>query len=929
MVLPLGLPMVLLGRHAECALLDRWKNAVRSGRGGALVLRGEPGIGKSALIEHSVAMAGGFQVVQGGGVEAETDLPFAVLQQVCSPLLSVRERLPTPQQDALAVTFGLRGGAPPEPLMLGLAVLGLLSRAASRRPLICVIDDAQWLDPGSAAVLEFVAHRIGADPLGIAFATRSTDDGFRGLPEVVLTGLGLSDARALLGSALHAPLDEAVAERIAVEAGGNPLALLELPRTVPAVAFAGGFGPPSTATLPGRIEDSFRDRVLMLPPATQLLLLLAAAEPLGDAALLWRAAERLRIKSSAALVAEAEGLLSIGTQVVFRHPLVRSAVYRAASPVQRQSVHRALADVTRPEDPDRRAWHRAQAAIGFDAEAAAELERSAHRAQARGGVAAAAAFLERAVTLTPDPVSRAERALGAARAAQQAGAYEDALRLLSLAERGPADDLRAAYGELLRGQISFARSFGSGAVPTLLRAARRFESLDVSRARDVYLQALAAALLAGRLGDDACGLTEVARSARRVLPAPAPRAPELMLDGLTLLITQGHQAGVPALRKAITSLADEEMTTGEELRWLWLAGHAAGLLWDDEAWHMSAARLLRTCEERGALSMLPVAAATRAGVHLLAGELVPAESLAETAADVTAMTGARLAPYAEVGLAAFRGREKDADAAIRTAAGDAVCRGEGVALTFLQWANAVLCNGAGRYEGALESARQAAADGSAQRFRNWALAELVEAAVRTGDRKTADEALRELCLTTRFCSTDWAGGIEARCRALLASGQAAEGFHRTAVSRLGRTRVRVELARAHLLYGEWLRRERRLAPARRQLRQAHEMFVRFGMDAFAARTRGEMQAAGEHARSRRASHDAELTSQERRVATLAAEGATNAAIASRLFISPSTVDYHLRKVFRKLDITTRTQLSRRLLPDGHWGSGDGDTDELW
>ncbi|MFJ4848626.1 AAA family ATPase [Streptomyces sp. NPDC088733] len=906
-----GRPAVFLGRRAECALFDRWQDTVRSGRGGALVVRGEPGIGKSALLDHVVATAAGFRVVRAAAVEAETDLPFGVLHQVCTPALAALEHLPKPQQDALAVAFGLRAGAVPDRFMVGLAVLGLLSETAGSQPLICVIDDAQWLDPGSAQALAFVAHHIGAEPLGLVFATRRTGDGLRGVPELALTGLGPGDARALLHSALHVPLDEAVAERIAVEARGNPLALLELPRTMTATAFAGGFDPWDTEALPGRIEDSFRSRVLRLPPDTRTLLLVAAAEPTGDSALLWRAAGQLAIGTAAAVPAEADGLLSISTQVVFRHPLVRSAVYRAATPAQRRAVHRALADVTSPADPDRRAWHRAQAATGFDEAAAAELERSAHRAQARGGIAAAAAFMERSAALSPDPAVRAERALAAARAKQQAGAYDSALHLLSLAERGPADDLRAAGSQLLRGQIAFARSFGSGAAPALLRAARRFEPIDASRARDVHLQALAAALLAGRLGGD-CGITEVARAARRAAAAPVPRAPDLLLDGLTLLIAQGHDAGVPALRTAVAAFTSENLTSEEEMRWLWLAGHAAGLLWDDHAWQVLATRLLRSCEERGALSILPMAAATRAGLHLLAGELQQAASLAETAADVTAMTGAGLAPYAEVGLAAFRGQQEAATAAIRTATRDARDRGEGVALTFLEWAAAVLHNGTGRYDRALESARQAGAEAGAQRFGNWALAELVEAAVRAGQRDTAQEALHALCRTTRPCSTGWAAGVEARCRALLAADPQADELYRTALDRLRQTGVHAELARTHLLYGEWLRRRRRLVMAREQLRQAYEMFLRFGMDGFAERSRSELSAAGERTRAHRPAPDEQLTAQERRVAVLAAEGATNAAIASRLFISASTVDYHLRKVFRKLDVTTRTQLARRL-----------------
>ncbi|MGW1047142.1 ATP-binding protein [Streptomyces sp. NPDC002547] len=913
MLLP-GRSELFIGRRAEFAIFDRWQDAVRAGRGSAMVVRGEPGIGKSALLDHMTAAAAGFQVVRAGGVEAEVELPTGVLHQVCAPLLTALDQLPVPQQDALAVAFGLRRGPAPDRLMLGLAVLGLLSEVATRNPLICVIDDAQWLDSGSAQALTFVAHHVAAEPLGIVFATRRTCDDLRGFPEVALTGLSRGEARVILRSALHAPLDEGVMERIVTESRGNPLALLELPQTVTAAGFAGGFGLTDSVALPDRIESIFRRRIRFLPPPTQTLLLIAAAEPTGDPALMWQAADRLGIDVVAASAAEADGLLSIGTQVVFRHPLVRSAVYSAASPSWRRTVHRALAEAIGSQDPDRRAWHRAQAAAGCDEEAALDLERSAHRALARGGIAAAAAFLERSAALTAAPAQRSQRALAAARAKQQAGAYDSALQLLALAERGPADELRAANTELLRGQIAFARSFGSGAVPMLLRAARRFESIDASRAREVHLQALAAALLAGRLSGD-CGIGAVAQSARRASATPAPRAPDLLMEGFTRLIAEGPRTGVPVLRRAVTAFIEDDLAPEEEWHWLWLAGHAAGLLWDDKAWRSLATRLLRSCEERGALSMLPVAMATRAGAHLFAGELQKAESLAATAADVTTMTGAGLAPYAEVGLAVFRGQNTEATAVIHSATRDAMARGEGVALTFLQWAAAILHNGAGHYAQALESARQASADSHVQRFRNWALVEVIEAAMRTGQQDTARRALKDLRETTRFCSTDWAVGIEARCRALLADDPHAEDLYRTAVGRLQRTDVHTEAARARLLYGEWLRRKRRHVQARHQLRQALEMFTGFGMESFAERTRSELSAAGERAREQRPGPNEQLTPQERRIALLAAEGATNATIASRLFISANTVDYHLRKVYKKLDVTTRTQLAWRLLQD--------------
>ena len=903
---------VLHDRRVEREALGRLLEAVRGGQSRVLVVSGPPGVGKTALVEFAVGSASEFRVMRAVGVESEMELAFAALQQLCAPMLDRLDRLPAPQRDALGVAFGLRAGDAPDRFLVGLAVLTLLAEVAEEQPLLCVVDDAQWLDRASAQALVFVARRLLAESIALVLVTRGAGEELEGLPKLTVEGLPDSDARALLGSVLGVPLDERVRERLVAETHGNPLALLELPRGLTPAELAGGFGLPDAPGLSGRIEDSFQRRFARLPAETQQLLLVAAADPVGDPVLVWRAAGRLGIGVQAA--ADTDGLLTIGARVTFRHPLVRSAVYRAASPEDRQAAHRTLADATDPAvDPDRRAWHLAHATPGFDEDVASELERSAGRAQARGGLAAAAAFLERAAALTPQPPPRARRALAAAQAKHRAGAYDAALRLVAIAESGPLNELQGAQVDLLRGQISFDSSRGSEAPPLLLKAAKRLEPLDPRLAREIYLDAVAAAIFAGRLLDD-YGLREIAQAVRA---APSPslpeRGPELLLEGFTLLVTDGHRAGAPVLKQALRAFRGGEVSAAEGLRWMWVACTAAGLVWDFDAWDALSGRLVGLARDAGALSALPFALNSRGGLHLVEGEPILAGSLAEEVAAVNEATGSSIAPYAAVALVAFRGREAEASELIEATRGEVIRRGEGAGLTFVLWASAVLYNGLGRYEDALAAAVQAGEDSNAAWFRTWGLVELVEAAARSGKPELAADALDRLSQTTATSGTDWGLGVEARSRALLTVGKAAEPFYREAIEALERTRVRVELARAHLLYGEWLRRERRRLDAREQLRTAHKLFTQFGMEAFAERSRVELQATGEHARKRTVETRDDLTPQEAQISRLAADGATNPEIAAQLFISPSTVDYHLRKAFRKLGVKSRHQLNQHLL----------------
>jgi DNA-binding CsgD family transcriptional regulator len=902
---------MLLGRLPECATLSQLLDAARGGRSGVLVLRGEPGVGKTALLEYAIESAAGLRVARVAGVESEMELAFAALQQLCAPMLDNLESLPDPQRDALGVAFGLTAGQAPDRFLVGLAALGLLSEAAERQPLLCVIDDAQWLDRASAQALAFVARRLLAEPVALLIAAREPGEDFRGLPELIVGGLRDGDARELLGSVVRGHMDEQVRDRLVAETRGNPLALLELPRGVTPAELAGGFGVPGAAGLPGRIEDNFRRRLEGLPAATQRLMLVAAAEPAGEPALLWRAAERLGIAAGAVAPAADDGLLAVGERVIFRHPLVRSAVYRAASPGERRAAHQALADATDPgADPDRRAWHRAQATLGPDEEVAAELEASASRAQARGGLAAAAAFLERAAALTLDPARRTERALAAAQARCQAGAFDAALGLLAAAEAGPPDPFRRARAQLLRGQVAFASSRGSDAPPLLLSAARQLDPFDARLARETYLDALAAATFAGRLALGG-GIREVAEAARAAPPPVPPRPPDLLLDGLALLICEGYAVGAPVLRQAVSAFRETDISREEGLRWLWLACHAAGIVWDYPSWDVLSGRQVKLARDAGALIALPIAFNTRAGVHLFAGEFTEAASMGAQAESVTEATGSRIAPYGALALAVFRG-EAHATQLIQNAIGDVGRRGEGEGLSFAHWAAAVLYNSLGRYREALAVAQRASEDSPAVRFSSWALAELIEAAARSGVPARAAGALQRLAGIARACETDWALGIEARSRALVSDGEEAENLYRDAIDRLGRTGLRMELGRAHLVYGEWLRRHRRRRDAGDQLGSAYQIFDSAGAEAFAERARVELRASGGQARQRAVEMRDPLTAQEALIARLAADGASNSEIAAQLFISQATVAYHLHKVFTKLGVGSRTQLAPAL-----------------
>jgi DNA-binding CsgD family transcriptional regulator len=902
----------LVGRAAERGVLDGFVAALRGGESQALVLLGEPGIGKTALLDFLGKHATGCRALNVSGVQSEMELAFAALHQLCAPLLDRLVAIPAPQAAALRTTFGLDSGPVPDRFLVGLAVLSLFAEAAAEQPLLCVVDDEQWLDRASAQVIGFVARRLGAESVGLVFGTRTLSDELAGLPQLKVGGLGKADAYALLDSVLTGKVDPRVLDQIVAEADGSPLALVELPRDLTAAELAGGFGLPRAVVLPGSAEEMFRRRSKALPTESRRLLILAAAEPTGDPVLLWRAAARLGIRSAAARPAADAGLAEFGARVRFRHPLARSAAYQSASARERRAAHAALADATDAgADPDRRAWHQAEATQGSDENVARELERSASRAKARGGLAAAAAFLKRATALTPDPTLRTQRALAGAQAQVEAGDFDAALDLLAVAQAGSLGEAGQARAELVRARLAFATGKGRNAQPLLLAAAKRLEPVEPELARLTYLDAIRNAIYAGRLSGPGSDLSAVSRAAAAAQPPSSRDRADSLLDGLTVGFAREYARGLPALRKALLTPSNG-LTADQEMHLVPLAAIAAAGVWDYDAWKTLTDRHVDLCLEIGALAELRQALCLRAFLLIFAGDLTAAESVILEAHEVTTAIGFDHAPYSPLGLAAFRGRETEVAALARAAVSDAERRGEGWAITGAAWATAVVNNGLCRYRKALDAAQQATEYQHDLGLRTWALPELAEAAARSDAGQIAATACRQLAEIADDSGTDWALGIKARSHAMLTVGGEADCLYQEAVERLGRASARADLARAHLLYGEWLRRERRRGEARTHLRQAHTMLAEMGMNAFAERARRELWATGETTRKRTLESHDELTAQELHVARLAREGLTNPEIGARLYISARTVEYHLSKVFAKLGITSRHQLDTAL-----------------
>ncbi len=842
------------GRARERGVLDGLLDRVRGGESAALVIRGEAGIGKTALMRYCARQASGCRLVQIASVESEMELPFAALHQLCGPILGGLAALPEPQERALRVAFGLAAGPAGDRFVVGLAVLSLLAENAATRPLVCLVDDAQWLDEASCQVLGFVARRLLAESVLLLFAVREAADErmFPGLPALTVGGLTDEDARALLTAAVPGHLDDRVCDRIVAETRGNPLGLLELARGLSEAELAGGFAGPPTASLPSGLQDHYLQRVRALPEPTQRLMLLAAADPTGDATLLWRAAPTLSLGRDAAAAADAEQLLQISSQVRFRHPLVRSAAYMAGSPEDRRAAHLTLAAATDAQtDPDRRVWHLAAAATGPDEEVATALEQAAVKTQARAGLAAAAAFLQRSVALTAEPGRRADRALAATLANLHAGTFDTALGLLAQARADAIDDLQRARVEQLRGQIEWASVAGREAPVLLLQAAKRLESLDVGLARETYLYAWVASSIAGPLAAPGGHLLEISRAARAAPPpAGAPRPCDVLLDGLTTMVTQGHAAAEPTLRRAVDAFLGDQVSGEEWLQWGILAQMATMAVWDFDSWAVLSSRHVELARASGALAPLSIALNGRGQVATHCGDFETATSLAAEKDVVNEVTGIRLASTCDLLLAGYRGQPAEAASLFSATIEESIARGEGSAVQLASWATAVLHNGLGHYAEALIAAEPATGETYQPLGTQLVLPELIEAAVRTGRGELAREALERLSVMTAIEGSDWAKGLEARSRALLSEGQDAEYRYAEAVERFGRTRLRPELARTHLLYGEWLRRELRRGDARHELRAAYDLFAVIGAEAFAERARRELLATGETARKR-------------------------------------------------------------------------------
>ena len=911
--------MKLLGRRAECEALDRLVVDALAGRSGVLVLRGEAGVGKTALLGYLSEGVTAWHKATAVGVESEMELAYGSLYQLCAPMLDRLGRLPPPQRQALSTVFGRTAGPPPDKFLVGLATLTLFSEMAEENAFICVVDDAQWLDQVSAQVLGFVCRRLLAERALVVFAARTGlgDEVLTGLPEMEVHGLSDRDARALLVGSVHGPLDAAVRDQIVMESHGNPLALLELPHALAPSELAGGFGLPEGHLVAGKVEQSYLRRLRELPSETQLLVAAAAAEPLGSPELLHRAAQTLALDMDAARPAMDSGLLKVGTRVEFAHPLLRSAAYRAAPEADRHRVHAALAEATDPNtDPDRRAWHRARAIAGPDEEVAAELERSAGRAQSRGGVVAAAAFLQRAAALTQDARRRVNRGLTAAQVSVQAGSFDAALDLLATTDDESLDELQVAIVELLRGQIAFASSMGSAAPTLLLKAAQRLERLQVELARETYLDAWGAAMFAGRFATDG-DLLDVSRAARSALPlADSSRPSDLLLDSLAHLVTEGVGASAEKLQRASREFLDDPPPIEENFRWGWMTTIPSNVLWDEATWHAVTTRQVKEARDAGALARLPIDLTALAVIDAWHGDFGAAAAAITEAESITEATGTGFAPYAGLLLTALRGQEDDASRTIESMIRGAEISGQGIGLQWAEWVNAILFNGLGRYEQALPPAQRAVAEMPRLFISSWALPELIEAAARTGRTELAPRALEALDEVAAAAGTDWVLGVQARSRALVTQGSAAEALYQEAIDLLGSTRMLPELARSHLLYGEWLRRLGRRVDSRGQLRIAHGMFIEIGMEAFSERARRELVATGEKVRKRIDETRLELTSQEHQIAMLARDGMSNSEIGGHLFISPRTVEWHLRKVFTKLGIGSRRQLRAVLSEKG-------------
>ena len=907
--------MPLIGRDSERRAITGVLDSIRNGFSASLVLRGEAGIGKTALLNEAAAACNPPRVVHLIAIESEMELGFAALHQLLYPFLGRLHDLPGPQREALLSAFGLTDSQPADRFLLGLATLSLLADVASDEGLLVIIDDAQWLDRESADAIGFAARRLDADPIGFLFALRDPNPRsvrFDGLEELDLGGLAPADARRVLAANTTHRVDDPTLDRILDECRGNPLALVEVAAELVPGRIAGGSLVLEPVPLSGQLEARFLETVAALPPATQTLLLIGAADPTGQPSRLWQACDLLDVPRGAAGPAEEVGLLTIGSVVTFRHPLIRSAVYHGSSASARRLIHSVLATVTdQVKDADRYAWHRASSVIDVDGDVADELEAAAGRAKARGGYAATAAFLTRAADLTPDSPIRIRRLLSAAEATVTAGEPEAARYHLELIKGQLHEPLDRARTELVHAMVLYAS--GQDSAATFLGAAREFlTGGDAHAARSVLLEALVASFVNGQFASPPGSMDAVvgAIHATPLPPGETPTVGDQLLDGFAAMHDGEPATAAALLLPAVDRLLDEGVPIEDTLAWLFYAGNALGALGDVERLHELSTKLVRVARANGAAVTL-----TRALHHLVVADVIMGSL---DAAISGALSGRGLVSGQDdvvdlgaIMVAAWRGQEDEVRREATAGFSYAQEHRQGWMLVYLHYAMEVLELGLRNYQAAMEHA--SALVGQRLNIVSFvAIPDFVEAAVRSGEPTAAADMIERWAPYAMACDTPFGRGLLAQCHALV--GDDPDQYQR-AIDQLEQTLAVGAKARAHQLYGEWLRRQKKKSAARTHLLRSVELFDQIGADGFAARSQVELRATGTTARKRSVDTVGDLTPQEAEIASLASERLSNREIGSQLFISAATVEYHLRKIYRKLDIGSRVQLKEALQGD--------------
>jgi DNA-binding CsgD family transcriptional regulator len=906
----------VLGRRPERTRLDEILDRIRDGHSATLVLEGGPGLGKTTLLNYLVEQGAGVTLLTTTGTQSEFGLPYAALHQLCHPVIGALEVLPAPQREALETTFGMRTGPVPGTFLIGLAALGLISEVSRVAPVLCVIDDAQWMDRASADVLGFVARRLEADAVGMVFATRSAGDTpwLERIPLLALRGLERAAAAELLATLAPGRIEPAAMDRILDEADGIPLVLVEAARTLKRTEISTGIIREEVSSDPDRLEAQFGVRLRALPLETQRLLLIAAAEPTANPLRIRAAAASLGAAADALRPAVEAGLCHDDTTVRFRHPLVRSAVYRTASGEELRAAHAALARASPADsDPDLLAWHRACACDSTDEEVAAELAVASERMLERGAPAAAAVLLRKARQVTADEAQRVRWSLRIAQAELAAGDFDASEREMVASHTAMLSPALLAEAKLTEARLAFTRERGGTAVPLLLRAAELLSAVTTDAAEEAYLEAFSAALFGGTLTR-----TDLAQVSKRWQATEFPdggRPAHRLLDALSAIVISGGPTAWQRLRETLSTIEDGTGRHESSLPALWVASVAAAAAWDIESWDAISHRLVTTSRDAGDYGELPTALSSRAFVQLFTGELRAAVEAVQETETITSATGGRMTPYGAIGVAALSGREPELDALVEATMPSAEARSDATGISIACWAQGLLNNGMGRYAEALAwttRARPLYQDLHASSV--WVLVELIESASRTDRLADARAALRLLASTAESSGTAWGLGVLARSRALAGDEARTEEHYAESLRLLEPTRCALDLARTSLAYGEWLRRQRRLSDAREHLVRAVDLFESMGAAAFAARGTRELRAAGSQLRKPGTTAASVLTVQESQIARLVAQGLTNAEVATRMFLSPRTVEYHLAKVFGKLQLKSRHQLAA--LPAG-------------